>query len=135
MAREMLRWDRIVDVIAIIWLFFFILGSIRADLESLCDTINLSLLPVFVADLVLKYRRVGKVKTFLKYYWFNILTIIPYFRFSRSLRILGFSRAIRIVRAVKSVEGYKVTQVVKGILKLIRVFKKSKRELTSYYTV
>ena len=125
MVKVMLRWDRIVDVVTIVWLFFFVLGSVRADLESLCDTINLSLLPIFIADLILKYRRVGKIKTFLRHYWFDILITIPYFRFLRSLRILRISKVVK---------GYKTIWIIKETLKLIRAFKKLKRLLKSIAT-
>lgn len=131
MVKVMLRWDRIVDVVTIVWLFFFVLGSIRADLESLCDTINLSLLPIFIADLILKYKRVGKIKTFLRHHWFDILITIPYFRFLRSLRILRISRVIKTARTVKVVKGYKTIWIIKEILKFIRAFKKLKRLLKS----
>lgn len=112
-----LRWDSIVDLVTIVWLFFFALGLIRPDLGDLCDGVNLALLPVFVADLVFKYKGVKSLKTFLKYHWFDVLITIPYFRFLRALRILRVSRIVGTARAAR---------MAREMLRFTRAFKKLK---------
>lgn len=129
MGVKKLWWDYIVDLITITWLFFFVLGFIRSDLENLCDIINLSLLPVFVTDLVLKYREVKSLRIFLRYYWFDILITIPYFRFLRAFRILKISRAVRTVKTVKIAKGSGVTRTIRKILKVIKAVKKLKKRI------
>jgi len=127
-------WDKLVDVVTIVWLFFFVLGFFSPSLESLCSVINLGLLPIFIADLVVRYKRVGSVKRFLRYHWFDILITIPYFRFLRALRILRAIRAARILKASRTLKSGKAIIAAKTTLyalrkvgKLVKAIKKVKR--------
>ncbi len=129
-----MSWDRFVDVVTIIWLLFFALGSFNPGLETLCSTINLSLLPVFIADLIIKYKRVGNAKYFLKHHWLDILTAIPYFRFLRVFRIVRAVRAVRGLKASKTLKSGKAVIAAKTMLytlkkaeKIVKALKKAKR--------
>ena len=63
--------------------------------------INLSLLPVFIADLYVGYMRVGDLRTFLRKRWLDVLAAVPF------LRVLRVARAARILRlaCARRVEG------------------------------
>ena len=131
MTSKRLQWDSFVDFVTVVWLFFFALGFIRPDLGSLCDTVNLGLLPVFIADLAFKYKKVGDLKIFIRHHWFDILIAVPYFRFLRALRIL---RAARVIKTAKIAKGGKVTKsakstswIMKKTLKIVKAIKKLKR--------
>ena len=68
------------------------------------DTINLSLLPVFVADLYVGYTRVGNLRKFLRERWLDVLAVIPFLRVIRAARILRLARARRVEKALKALK-------------------------------
>ncbi len=123
-------WNVFVDLVTVVWLFFFILGFVEPSLEELCGNINLGLLPIFVLDLVVRYRRVGNLKLFLRHHWFDIIIVIPYFRFLRVLRILRAARVARTVKAAKAVKTMKLeVKYLASIEKWVKAVKKAKRIL------
>ena len=90
----MLKWDYFVDLVTVVWLVLFILGfTNQTDIPDLA--VNL-LLTVFIADLVVKYRREPNLKTFLTKRWVDILLVIPWFRAFRFLKFVRFLRLLRI---------------------------------------
>lgn len=107
-----MKWDRFVDLISVVWVGIFILGQIYSRWRYMCDNINIFLLSIFVADLVVKYRKVHNWKVFLKRHWWDILIVIPYFRIFRVLKSLRILRVLRIGRSVKVV---KTTKAIKGV--------------------
>ena len=52
-------WDELVDAATVVWLSAFTVGIMYEKYSSVTDMINLSLLPVFVADLYVGYRRMA----------------------------------------------------------------------------
>ena len=57
-------WDHFVDFVTVLWLALFFTGIAKPVLTP--ESIELGLLGVFVADLVVKYRRVPHFKTFVR---------------------------------------------------------------------
>ena len=93
-------WDRFVDAVTFVWLGVFALGIVGTRGQVL-DTVLLALLPIYVVDLVVQYRRVGSFKLFLRRHWLTILMTIPYLRvlrFARLVRALRFLRVARVGR-------------------------------------
>ena len=91
----MLKWDYFVDVVTVVWLILFTLGlTNQADTPDLA--MNLMLV-VFLAGLVVKYRREPDLKTFLTKRWIDILLVMPWFRAFRFLKSIRFLRLLRIV--------------------------------------
>jgi len=99
-------WDFFVDAVIIVWLAVFIIGELYSEYSSWCDLVNIVLLPVFIADLIVRYRRVGSLVPFLKRHWIDILMVIPYMRFLRILRLLRLVRIVRISRTAKLIIRY-----------------------------
>ena len=97
-----MKWDFFVDFVTIVWLTLFIMGLTNTtDIPDLA--VNLMLV-VFVADLVVKYRREPDLRTFLRRRWIDILLVIPWFR---PFRILRFVRVLRLLRIVLQAERFR----------------------------
>ena len=98
------RWPLVVDSITVVWLVAFIASLISSSERTVetCELVTLCLLPVFIADLVLLFRRESDFKTFLKKRWFDVLLVIPYFRILRILRLAKFLRTLKILKAKKA---------------------------------
>jgi len=128
-------WDSFVDIVAIIWLGVFVYGLVFPEYTYITDSINLGLLPVFIADLVVAYRRVGNLRLFVRKKWLDIIVAIPYFMILRLFRFLRILRVSRTVKAVKTVRvvgkstktQVSVTTLLPHIQKTIKAFKKTKR--------
>jgi len=116
-----LRWDRFVDLVTIVWLGVFVVGELLSEYGPVCDCINLALLPVFAADLMVRYRRVGNLRKFLRKHWLDILIVIPYFRFLRLIRLAKVVKATKITKPVKTVNPQ---TVLKKLMKYVKFFKK-----------
>ena len=120
------RWDLFVDLVTIVWLSVFIIGYLFEEFAELCSNVNLSLLPVFIADLLVKYRRVKSLKVFIRERWFDILTTVPWFRVLRPLRAVKVLRTARMVRISKGIKKAKVAKradVVTEIFELEKYYK------------
>lgn len=122
-------WDGFVDIATIIWLILFALSFFELDpvLNQQIDQALLAILPVFVADLIVKYLRVRDLRGFLRSHWLDILATIPYFRF---LRIARISRAIRLVKVTKSVrssKAVKTNRILKWIKKTYNALKAKRK--------
>ena len=116
-------WDRFVDCITVIWLVVFFTGI--ANPGIIPDGVEPGLLSVFVVDLLVKYRRVGKLRTFIRRHWSDILMVIPYFRILRLLRVIRIIRAAKIAKVrrfpgLKALEAFrrKSTRIAKEIVKI-----------------
>ena len=94
--QKAVLWDRFIDLVTIVWLGLFIIGFVNATLIP--ANIALMLIAVFVLDLVVKYRRVSNLRTFLRRHWTYVLMVIPYFRI---LRVLRFGRLLRVLRSLR----------------------------------
>jgi len=109
----MIKWDRFVDVVTILWLGIFFANIYQPGLIPI--TIELGILGVFVVDLVIKARAEPNLSTFLRNRWTDILMVIPYFRifrilkFTRLLRVLRTARVVRVGRfpGFKSLEAFR----------------------------
>lgn len=141
---EMSRWDRFVDAVTVVWLGVFILGFVSVEYGDACDLINLLLLPVFIVDLFVIYRRVGDVKVLLRKHWLDILMVIPYLRVIRAVRIIRVVRLARVAkttRAVKAVEATKTAkaskiaedQAIAKTQKLIKAYRKFRRVVRNFF--
>lgn len=92
--RRFLAWDYFVDAVTVVWLILFVLG-LTNTIEGFDLAVKL-MLTVFVADLVVKYRREPDLRTFLRTRWIDILPTIPWFRASRILRFLRLPGLLKI---------------------------------------
>lgn len=92
-------WDRFVDFVTVLWLALFFTGIAKPGLIP--ESIELGLLSVFVADLVVKYRRVPYFKTFVRRHWSDILMVIPYFRIFRILKLFRLIRILKVAKITK----------------------------------
>ena len=100
-------WDALVDAATVVWLSAFTVGMMYEKYSGVTDTINLSLLPVFVADLYVGYRRMGNFRKFLRDGWLDVLAVIPFLRVLRVIRaarILRLARARRVEKALKALK-------------------------------
>ncbi len=97
-------WDALVDAATVVWLSAFTVGMMYEKYSGVTDTINLSLLPVFVADLYVGYTRVGNLRKFLRDGWLDVLAVIPFLRVIRAARILRLARARRVEKALKALK-------------------------------
>ncbi len=97
-------WDALVDAVTVVWLSAFTVGMMYEKYSGVTDTINLSLLPVFVADLYVGYTRVGNLRKFLRERWLDVLAVIPFLRVIRAARILRLARARRVEKALKALK-------------------------------
>lgn len=104
-------WDAFVDAATVVWLSAFTVGMLYEKYSSVTDMINLLLLPAFVADLYVGYRRMGNLWMFLRKRWLDVLAAIP---FLRVLRVIRAARILRLARARK-------------VEKALKAFKKAQR--------
>lgn len=125
-------WDRFVDVVTVVWLSVFAVGLLSEEWSGFCDGVNLALLPVFVADLGVRYLRVRDVREFLTKHWFDLVIVIPYFRFLRFVRLARVAKLPRTGKAVKAPKTSEPNAVV-ALSKAERVckaYRKLKRLLS-----
>jgi hypothetical protein len=99
------HWKYFVDAASFVWLSAFVVSllSYSADFVTVApailevtDTVSLLLLPVFVADLVLKYRLTGCSKTFFRNHWISVVTVVPYFRIFKILSVVRLAGLVRL---------------------------------------
>ena len=118
------KWTALVDLITIFWLALFITGLISTNeiIKERCGLATLCLLPVFVLDLVVLFRKEDNFKTFLKKRWFDVLLVIPYFRVFRLFRMARLLKVLKLLKLKKflnftrfSKKSKRVTKVVKRI--------------------
>ncbi|MFQ6134927.1 MAG: hypothetical protein ACE5KU_03820, partial [Nitrososphaerales archaeon] len=124
-------WRLFVDAVSLIWLAAFTTSLLAYYTEFITvspailyvtDAITLFTLPVFIADLALKYYRRDHSKAFFKKHWVDIISVVPYFRVLRvfsMVKILGLVRLGRIPRAW----GVAVN-AVRAVLRALRLGKK-----------
>ena len=93
-------WDRFIDLVTVVWLGIFALGL--AAPQGWESDVLLYVIPVYVVDLGVKYRRVGNVRRFVREHWLTILMVIPYLRVLRLLRVLRVLRVARAGRVLRS---------------------------------
>ncbi len=123
-------WMLLVDIAAFVWLSAFIVSllsyldvfaNVAPRILEVTDTITLLVLPLFAADLTLKYRLSKSPKKFLKKHWMSLIILLPYFRIFKVLSVLhvaGFARLGKIPRAWSAL-WYSIKAVYK-FLKLSR---------------
>ena len=92
-------WDRFIDLVTYSWIGIFVADRV-APVGEPFGIILLALIPVYVADLGVRYRRVRNLKRFLKEHWLSILMVIPYLRILRIMRLLRLLRIGRVLRTV-----------------------------------
>ena len=113
------KWNRFVDLVTVVWLGLFF-ANLAFQLGEAAGIVLLALLPVYVADLGVKYRQVRNFKRFLREHWLSILMTIPYLRVLRILRLFRLLRFLRLMR---------VTRVGRwpGTIKLVGALRRIKR--------
>ena len=92
-----LMWDRFVDTVTLAWLGIFVADLTVAQHDALA-VVLISVLPVYVLDLGVRYRRSGTLGRFVREHWFSILMVIPYLRVLRLFRLLRLLRLLRVLR-------------------------------------
>lgn len=96
------RWDRFVDVVAVVWLgLFLVLVAGWFGIGSPGPTVEWALralLVVFLADVLVLYRRVeGGPAAFVRSNWLDVLTVVPWFR---PLRLARIGRGLRALKGL-----------------------------------
>lgn len=98
------HWRHFVDAASFVWLSAFAISllSYSADFVTVAptilevtDTVSLLMLPIFVADLVLKYRLAGCSKTFFRNHWISVVAVVPYFRIFKILSVVRLASLTR----------------------------------------
>ena len=112
-------WDSFVDAVTLLWLGLFFADQVRL-IGQVSETVLLALLPIYIADLVVQYRRVGQFRLFLRKHWLTILMTIPY------LRVLRLVRLVRLLRVLKAV---RVARIVRwpGLQRAFGAMRKARR--------
>ena len=87
------------------------------------DSFLIWTLPIYVADLGVKYKRVGNFRTFLRQHWVSIILTIPWLR---ALKILRFLRLLRLMRAGRVARILKLNSARR---KLIRIWQAQLRRI------
>lgn len=108
-------WQPFVEAVALVWIVLFVVDvAVSFDLlvvsESLTETIRgvlQWLLVVFLLDVALLYRWSDHgPKRFVHSNWFLILTVVPWFRPFRLLRIGRPIRALRLLSRSRRVGSF-----------------------------
>ncbi|MDF9744955.1 hypothetical protein [Natrinema salsiterrestre] len=108
-------WPPFVEVAALVWIVLFVVDvAVAFDLlvvsESLAATIRSVLrwlLVVFLLDVALLYRWSDQSPgRFVRSNWFLILTVVPWFRPFRLLRIGRSIRALRLLTGSRRVGSF-----------------------------
>ena len=108
-------WPPFVEVAALAWIALFVVDvAISVDLllvsESLATTVRgvlRWLLVVFLLDLALLYRWSDHgPRRFVRSHWFLILTVVPWFRPFRLLRIGRSIRGLRLLTGSRRVGSF-----------------------------
>ena len=90
------KWDWFVSAVTIFWTVGFIYEFVFNGFELLRLTL-IGSTTVFVADLIVQYLRSSSWSAFLRNNWFTIVTLLPWVRIVRLLRVLRFGKAARIL--------------------------------------
>lgn len=99
-------WPLFVDIAAVVWTVLFVVDvaalyefvTLSSSVESAVSVSLKVLLLVFLLDLVLLYRWADqRPRAFVQSKWFLILTVIPWFRPLRLLRVGRSVRALRLL--------------------------------------
>lgn len=120
-------WDRFVDVVTVIWLTLFFTGIAKPDLIP--KGFEFGLLSVFIADLLVKYRREPNFRNFIRRRWVDILMVIPYFRIFRVLRLIRLIRILRVARITRVRRFPGLKALVGFIKKSLRLTKRFRRQI------
>lgn len=124
-------WSLFVDAVSLIWLAAFTISltayyteliTVSPTVLYVTDAVTLSTLPVFIADLTLKYHRSDHSKAFFKKHWMDIILIVPYFRVLRALSLVKLMRLIRLSRIPHTWRA--IVNVARALYKAIRLGKK-----------
>ncbi|WP_436345537.1 hypothetical protein [Natronorubrum sp. FCH18a] len=108
-------WPPFVEIVALVWIALFVVDvAISFDLlvvsESLTATIRVALrwlLVVFLLDLVLLYRWSDDApREFVRSNWFLVLTVVPWFRPFRLLRIGRSIRTLRLLTGSRRIGSF-----------------------------
>ena len=115
-------WVRFVDYVTVIWLAIFITNIAKPG--TIPEGVEYGLLSVFVADLVVKYRRVSNFRVFMRRHWSDILMVIPYFRIFRVFRLIRLIRILRVARIARVGRYPGLKAVMSFAKKSLRVVKR-----------
>ena len=100
------RWSLFVDLAAIVWIVLFAVDvAARFDVVALASSTTTvvrgllqALLVVFLLDLALLYRWSDqRPRAFVRSNWILILTVVPWFR---PLRLVRLGRSVRALRVL-----------------------------------
>ncbi|WP_276254492.1 hypothetical protein [Halomontanus rarus] len=108
-------WPPFAEIVALVWIVLFVVDvAISFDVlvvsESLTETIRATLqwlLVVFLLDVALLYRwSEHGPRGFVRSNWFLILTVVPWFRPFRLLRIGRSIRTLRLLTGSRRVGSF-----------------------------
>ncbi|WP_207587233.1 hypothetical protein [Halomontanus rarus] len=108
-------WPPFAEIVALVWIVLFVVDvAISFDVlvvsESLTETIRATLqwlLVVFLLDVALLYRwSEHGPRGFVRSNWFLILTVVPWFRPFRLLRIGRSIRTLRLLTGSRRVSSF-----------------------------
>jgi len=116
--------DRLVPFAVILLLFIIIIEfffhSIADTYHTIIQTLDYTLLGIFILDLIFKYQRIKKINRFLRECWLDIIAIFPFFLIFRVFEsFLIFTELPKEIRQFQLIlhEG---TQISEQSAKLIR---------------
>ncbi len=114
-------WILFVDVVTVVWLAAFVTEWFSSSTlaQSRCSLVTLWLLPVFVCDLIVLFRKEDDFKTFIKKRWFDVLLVIPYFRVFRIFRIVRMLKVLKILKLRRSLGLTRFAKKLKKTVKAI----------------
>lgn len=106
------KWSLFVDLAAIAWIVLFVVDvAVRFDVVALASSTTTvvrgtlqALVVVFLLDLALLYRWADqRPRAFVRTNWLLILTVVPWFRPLRLLRIGRGVRALKLLAGSRRV--------------------------------
>ncbi|MCU4742900.1 hypothetical protein [Natronoglomus mannanivorans] len=108
-------WPPFAEIVALVWIVLFVVDvaivvDVLAASESLTETMRTVLqwlLVVFLLDVALLYRwSEHGPRGFVRSNWFLVLTVVPWFRPLRLLRIGRSIRALRQLTGIRRVGSF-----------------------------
>ena len=104
LAQRLNPWDWFVLVVAVVALLLVLLETflhIPANLLSLLRDIDRLSCLIFLADIVVRWRREKWTAAFWRWGWIDLLASIPFDPAFRSLQAIRIYRFIRLIRVMK----------------------------------
>ena len=111
MKFKSINWNRLVDIITIIWFISFCLSFFtKGYISKVFDILSIFICIFFVIDLLIIYKKSINLFSFIKENWFDILMAIPFFRFLKIFRLAKVGKLRNILKLLKKINFLKHTE-------------------------